>query len=153
MHLSYWEEVFTTVGNVGIINRRQAMKLRYAVLLVACAITFGQARAAESTMPIHFVGDWCFQSQQNNTITYALPSWTEDGRCTKILSIHEYGFYGHGNHCKTVNISLRKDTAPSGTAYTAQLTAHCQPDGPVNAGRLQTYKLERYKGHLSVSAK
>jgi hypothetical protein len=50
-----------------------------------------------------------------------------------------------------VNISLRKDVAPSGTAYIARISARCRPDGPVTAGRLQTFKFERYKGRLSVT--
>jgi hypothetical protein len=54
-------------------------------------------------------------------------------------------------NCEPVNISLRKDVAPSGTAYIAQITARCQPDGPVTAGKLQSFKFERYKGHLSVT--
>lgn len=86
-------------------------------------------------------------------LLYALPSWIEDGHCTKILSINEYGFYGQGSNCEPVKLSLTKDTAPSGTAYIAQVTGRCQPDGPVSAGSLQSFKFERYKGHLSVTAK
>jgi len=97
------------------------------------------------------VGDWCYASQDNATTAYALPSWTEGGRCTKILSVYEYGFHAQGMNCEPVNISLRKDVAPSGTAYIAQITARCQPDGPVTAGKLQSFKFERYKGHLSVT--
>jgi hypothetical protein len=63
---------------------------------------------------------------------------TEDGRCTKILSIDQYGFFGEGRHCEPVNMRLTKDTAPSGTAYIATVTARCQPDGPVTlTGRNQ----------------
>jgi hypothetical protein len=127
------------------------MMLRIFCFAAAAVVAFGHARAAERTMPIHFVGDWCYESQENRTTVYTLPSWTEDGRCTKILSINEYGFYGQGRHCEPVNISLKKDTAPSGTAYISQITARCQPDGPVTAGELQTFKFERYKGRLSVT--
>lgn len=86
-------------------------------------------------------------------ITYALPSWTEGGLCTKILSVNEYGFYGQGRNCEPLKISLKKDTAPSGTAYIADIIARCQPDGPVTVGEKQTFKFERYKGHLSVTTK
>ena len=48
---------------------------------------------------------------------------------------------------------LTKDTAPSGTAYIAMVTARCQPDGPVTAGKLQTFEFNRYKGNLSVTTK
>jgi hypothetical protein len=129
------------------------LMLRIYCCAAASAIAFGEAHAAQRTMPIHYVGDWCFESQESTTTTYALPSWTEEGRCTKILSVSEYGFYGQGNNCEPVKISLREDTAPSGTAFIAQITARCQPDGPVTGGKLQTFKFERYKGHLSVTAK
>lgn len=104
-------------------------------------------------MPIHFVGDWCFESEDAATTTYALPSWTEGGVCTKILSVNEYRFYGQGNNCDPLDVSLKKDTAPSGTAYVARVTASCQPDGPVVAGKRQLFVFERYKGHLSVTKK
>ncbi len=129
------------------------MMLRIVCFAAAGVAAFGHARAAETTMPIHFVGDWCYESQENTTTMYKLPSWTEDGRCTKILSINEYAFYGQGSHCEPLNISLKKNAARSGTAYIAQITARCQPDGPVTAGKLQTFKFERYKGHLSVTTK
>lgn len=37
---------------------------------------------------------------------------------------------------------LTRDTAPSGTAYIAVVTARCQPDGPVTAGKLQSYEFK-----------
>jgi hypothetical protein len=120
-----------------------------AMSVVACS----HARAAEKTIPIHFVGDWCYSSEENKTTSYVLPSWTMDGRCTKILSINQYSFYGEGRHCEPVNIRLTSDTAPSGTAYIAMVTARCQPDGPVTAGKLQTFEFNRYKGNLSVTTK
>jgi hypothetical protein len=82
-----------------------------------------------------------------------LPSWTADGRCTKILSIDQYGFFGEGQHCEPVNMRVATDTAPSGTAYIATVTARCQPDGPVTAGKLQTFEFNRYKGNLTVTTK
>lgn len=129
------------------------MMLRIFCFAAAGIFAFGQARAAERTMPIHFVGDWCFESQENTTTNYALPSWTENGHCIKILSVSEYGFYQQGSNCEPINLSSKEDTAPSGTAYIAQITARCQPDGPVTAGKRQTFKFERYKGHLSVTTK
>jgi hypothetical protein len=48
---------------------------------------------------------------------------------------------------------LVKDTAPSGTAYIVTVTARCQPDGPVTAGKLQTFEFNRYKGNLTVTTK
>ena len=40
-------------------------------------------------------------------------------------------------HCEPVNMRLTRETAPSGTGYTAIITARCQPDGPVTAGVLR----------------
>jgi hypothetical protein len=128
--------------------------LRIVCVVAAIVIASSHARAgAKNSMPINFVGEWCYSSQENKTISYTLPSWTEDGHCTKILSIEEWGFYGEGRHCEPVNVRLTKDTAPSGTAYIAMVTARCQPDGPATAGELKTYEFSRYKGNLRVTAK
>lgn len=104
-------------------------------------------------MPIHFVGDWCFESLEGSTKSYQLPSWTEGGLCTKILSIHQYGFYGEGRHCEPLKVKVTKETARSGTAYTALVTARCAPDGPVTPGKVQSFEINRYKGNLSVIEK
>ena len=107
-------------------------------------------------MPIDFVGDWCSPSQgEKNSTWYTLPSWTEDGHCTDILSIDKFGFYfvTEKRHCVPVKMRLGTDTAPSGTSYTATVTARCQPDGPVTAGKLQSFEFYRYKGSLSVTTK
>ena len=85
--------------------------------------------------------------------SYTLPSWTEDGHCTKILSIDQYGFHGEGRNCEPVSVRLTSKTAPSGTAYLAVVTARCQPDGPVTEGELQSFEFNRYKGNLSVTIK
>jgi hypothetical protein len=143
--------------------------LRIVCVAAAGVIACSHARAAEKTMPINFIGDWCYSSQENKTTSYTLPSWTDDGRCTKILSIDQYGFigkgrdlwdpgatspeYGEGWHCEPVNMRLTKDTAPSGTTYIAMVTARCQPDGAVTAGKLQTFEFNRYKGNLWVTTK
>jgi hypothetical protein len=129
------------------------MMLRIVCVAAAAVIACSHARAAEKTIPINFVGDWCYTSRENKTTWYVLPSWTEDGHCTKILSINQYGFYGEGKHCEPVNMRFTKNTAPSGTGYTAMVTARCQPDGPVTAGVLQTFEFYRYKGNLSVTTK
>ena len=52
-----------------------------------------------------------------------------------------------------MSIRLTKNTAPSGTAYIAVVTARCQPDGLVTAGELQTFEFNRYKGNLTVTIK
>jgi hypothetical protein len=127
--------------------------LRIIWVVAVVVITCGHARAAEKTMPIDFVGDWCFSSVEDETTEYKLPSWIEDGHCTKILSINQYGFYGEGRSCEPVNLRLSKNTAQSGTAYTAVVTARCQKDGPVTAGVLQTFEFLRYKGTLTVTTK
>jgi hypothetical protein len=119
----------------------------------AVVIACGHARAAEKTMPIDFVGDWCFSSVEDKTTEYKLPSWIEDGHCTKILSINQYGFHGEGRSCEPVNLRVSRNTAQSGTAYTAVIIARCQKDGPVTAGVLQTFELVRYKGTLTVTVK
>jgi hypothetical protein len=132
--------------------------LRIVCVATAVVIACSHARAAEKTMPIYFVGDWCSPWRDDvtkNTAMYTLPSWTEDGHCTDILSIDKYGFYfvKEKRHCEPVNRRLGKDTAPSGTAYKATVTARCQPDGPATAGELKTYEFSRYKGNLSVTTK
>ena len=125
--------------------------LRIVCAAAEAVIACSHAHAAEKTIPINFVGDWCFSEVENKITRYKLPSWTEDGHCTKILSIDQYDFYGEG--CEPVNMRLTKDTAPSGTAYTAVVTARRRPDGPVTAGVLQTFEFYRYKGNLSVTTK
>jgi hypothetical protein len=131
-----------------------------AVIALAVTSLVSPARAAAKTMPIDFVGDWCRDPSSDdpdhkNTIWYALPSWIEDRHCTGILSITKDGFYFSGDklNCDPVRLRLGKDVAPSGTAYRATVTASCQPDGPIVEGKLKTFELYRYKGHLSVTPK
>lgn len=127
--------------------------LRIGYVAAACGLALGHAMAAEVTMPIQFIGEWCYSSQEHEKTWYSLPSWTEDGRCIKILSIDQYGFRGKGWHCEPVKIRLTKDTAPSGTTYDAIITARCQTDGPVTAGKSQSFEFSRYKGNLWVTSK
>ena len=132
--------------------------LRIVCVPTAVVIACSHARATEKTMPIDFVGDWCSPWRDDaakNTALYTLPSWTEDGHCTDILSIDKYGFYfvSEKTYCEPVNMRLGKNTAPSGAAYTATVTARCQPDGPATAGELKTFEFSRYKGNLTVTTK
>jgi hypothetical protein len=132
--------------------------LRVVCVAAAGIIACSHARAAEKTMPIDLVGDWCSpwrDEAAKNSALYTLPSWTEGGHCTDILSIDKYGFYfvSEKRYCEPVSMRLGKSTAPSGTAYTSTITARCQPDGPVTAGELQTFEFNRYKGNLTVTRK
>jgi hypothetical protein len=129
--------------------------LRIVCVAAPAVIACSHARAAEKTMPIDFVGDWCFQSQDAANTAYTLPSWTEEGHCTGILSIDKYGFYfvSKARYCEPLNMELGKHVAPSGTEYSATVTARCHPDGPVTAGEVQSFKFSRYKGNLSVTTK
>jgi len=72
-------------------------------------------------------------SRHNDLV--ALPSWTANGGCTKILSIEKNGFFGEGRHCDPVKMRLRKAIVPYGIDYTATITARRQSDGPVTLGR------------------
>jgi hypothetical protein len=132
--------------------------LRTACVAAVASIACNHAHAAEKilSMTIDFVGDWCFDSQEDKNISwYTLPSWTEGGICTKILSINKYRFYflSEKRNCEPVKVRLEKSVAASGTAYTATITARCQPDGPVTAGELQTFEFYRYKGRLKITTK
>lgn len=131
-----------------------------AVIALAIASLVSRAHAAEQTMPIDFVGDWCRSAsndepEHKDTAWYALPSWIEGGHCTGILSITKDGFYFSSAklNCDPIKLRLGKDVAPSGTAYKATVTASCQPDGPTVEGKLKIFDLYRYKGRLSVTPK
>jgi hypothetical protein len=126
------------------------MLLRTALFAAALACACTPARAYP-TMPIYFVGDWCYTSQEGRTTSFLLPSWMEGGVCKEVLSVMDYGFFGQGNHCEPVETRLSTETAPSGTAYSATILARCQPDGPVSEGKLKTIVFERYKGSLRVT--
>lgn len=86
---------------------------------------------------------------------YTLPSWTDGGKCTDILSINKYGFYFNREQiqCEPVSMRLGNDTAPSGITYTATVTANCQPDGSVTERKLRTFEFSRYKGNLTITTK
>jgi hypothetical protein len=121
---------------------------------VVAALNSHAAAQKPLNMPIEFIGEWCFSTRdEKNSTNYTLPSWTEDGRCTNIFAVNQYGFYYEKKNCEAVKMQLGKSTAPSGTTYTATVTARCVPDGPVTAGEIQTFKFERYKGNLWVTTK
>jgi hypothetical protein len=114
------------------------------------------AAAAEKTMPIELVGDWCYASTNAPTWEYKLPSWIDDGHCKRILSIDKYTFYfsDEKKFCEPRTVQLSKDIAPSGTAYIGVVTARCYADGTVitpTSGQLRWFRFERYKGNLDVT--
>lgn len=71
------------------------MTMRKLVRLSCIAAIVGvcsQAGATEIQMPIDFVGEWCSPSTFEGKTKYTLPSWTDEGKCTDILSIEKWGF-------------------------------------------------------------
>jgi hypothetical protein len=132
-------------------------ELRSFCFATAAILASSHARAGENNMPIDFVGEWCASFRDDKgVIDYSLPSWT-DGKCTDILSIDKWGFYFHDQKktCRPVGLRLKQDTAPSGTAYMAMITARCVPDGVATAGTstIQTFGFKRYKGSLTITQK
>jgi hypothetical protein len=128
-----------------------AMKVIFVVAVAAIAC--GHARAAEKAMPINFIGEWCLTSKVDTMAFYALPSWTANRGCTKILSIEKNGFFGEGRHCNPMTMRLKTYISSFGIGYIATVTARCQSDDPVTAGTLQTFEFNRYKGNLTVTTK
>ena len=53
--------------------------LRIVCVAAAVVIACSHARAAEKTMTIDFVGEWCYASEERNVTSYTLPSWTDGG--------------------------------------------------------------------------
>jgi hypothetical protein len=92
------------------------MHVLFRIVCVTTAVTIvcSHTRAAEKNMPIDFVGDWCSPWRDDaakNTALYKLPSWTEDGHSTDILSIDKYGFYfvSEKMYCEPVEYTARKE--------------------------------------------
>jgi hypothetical protein len=112
-------------------------------------------------MPIDFVGEWCSPSTFEGKTNYTLPSWTDEGKCTNILSVEKWGFTfndkGVGKTCLPTTIRTKQDTAPSGTAYMATVSALCIKDGVEisgpESGTPQTFEFQRYKGNLTIKSK
>jgi hypothetical protein len=127
--------------------------LRAVIASTALIIASNQAGAADATMPIMFVGDWCYDWLKDRTTNYTLPSWTEGGLCKNILSINPWGFYSKGWHCEPIKVREKKDCAPSGCGYDSVVVASCQPDGPVTSGARKQFQFSRYKGNLLVTEK
>ena len=93
-------------------------KLLLAVVLGA-AFASGQAGAAEATMTIDFVGDWCLSSREGNEFQYQLPSWRSPSEsCTDIFSINKYGFYINGLELNCDPVSMRLEMVASGRRST-----------------------------------
>jgi len=133
------------------------MKTLLATAAVIGALTSPVlAGNSAKTMSTDFVGDWCFgdgYDAQTKETNYRLPSWTEDGQCdkTKILSIAKYGFRLEYWDVYRDVVSARhtSNTASSGTAYTAKVTASCSRSGNWTP-TVKTFEFNRYKGNLYV---
>lgn len=129
--------------------------MKKLLLAAALAVAFaGHAGAAEVTMPIDVVGDWCLVGQEGGETQYQLPSWRlQHDTCEHILSINKYGFYhdDRGLNCDAVTVSVGKYVAHTGIGGTVKL--RCQPNGVVTAtsGKLMTFKFWRYKGNMEVT--
>jgi hypothetical protein len=138
-------------AGASIMIRRKL--LTFVAAVFAIAIGYDPVCAADATMPIMFVGDWCYGSVDNRTTNYTLPSWTEGGLYKNILSISPCTFYAEKWHREPMQVRQRKDCAPSGCAYVASVIARCQPDGPVTSGTRKLFEFSRYKGNLYVTEK
>lgn len=106
-------------------------------------------------MPIEFIGEWCFDLQEDKTTQYRLPSWIgEFGHCTKIISIAQWGFEDATEYCEAMKVRLTHETAHTGTSYTAIVTARCNPNGSsMTTATTKTFQFDRYKGNLTVTTK
>ncbi len=126
--------------------------------VVAIVAVCSQAAATEIQMPIDFVGEWCSPSTFEGKTKYTLPSWTDEGKCTDILSIEKWGFTFNakegGKTCIPTTIRTKAATASSGTAYSATINARCLKDGVMTSGSgtPQTFDFQRYKGSLTINA-
>ncbi|MDT4739243.1 hypothetical protein [Bradyrhizobium sp. WYCCWR 12699] len=114
--------------------------------------------AAQKKMPIDFIGEWCAPEKDGDTTTYTLPSWTEDHKCTDILSIDQWQFvFNMGGeeeiYCDPVSVRTKADTAPSGTAYFATISANCYAGTAPDRKTRRTVEFERYKGRLMLKSK
>jgi hypothetical protein len=105
-------------------------------------------------MPIDFVGEWCSYPEGTSEVgaDYVAPSRLADDRpCKNIFGVDKYGLYFFGaSTCYPITVRTKEDRAPSGTAYTATIKARCHASGPMGKGRIENYRLELYKGQLSV---
>jgi hypothetical protein len=135
---------------------------RIAALAVAMALvlTVGSAHAAAlKQMPIDFVGEWCNGETFEGQTNWKLPSWLDedDRKCTDILSVTKYDFSmvidKKTFYCLPDAIRLREDTAPSGTAYMATISARCTTGQETGRGKPVTFEFQRYKGNIYIKQK
>jgi len=59
----------------------------------------------------------------------------------------------HARMVPRVPMMIQSPPSSRFKAFFAPLTARRQPDGPVTAGKLQSFEFNRYKGNLSVTIK
>ena len=132
------------------------------VLILAALLAAGAAQAAPlKQMPIEFVGEWCNGSTYEGEVNWTLPSWVEesvnDGKCGNILSVTSYGFSmvidKKSYDCMPDTIRQSQDTAPSGTAYLATISAHCRIGDEQGRGQPATFAFHRYKGNIYIKPK
>src|SRR5262245_60038519 len=140
--------------DVDVANRGMSVKSNLLIsavfgMIIAC----NQAYAADATMPIMLVGDWCYGSIENKTTHYTLRSWTDGGLCKKILSINPWTFYFDSWNCEPLQVRQKKDCAPSGCAFEVLVVARCQSGGPATNGTRKLFEFSRYKGNLYITEK
>jgi hypothetical protein len=121
----------------------------------ALATLASPALAAAPKMPTDFIGEWCAPTRDGNTANYTLPSWTEDRKCTEILSIDQWNFvFNLGGdketYCDPKTVRTKRDTAPSGTVYSATVSADCYDGMIANRHTLRTFEFFRYKGNMTI---
>ncbi|WP_420967077.1 hypothetical protein [Bradyrhizobium sp. B120] len=120
--------------------------------------SMSSAYPGDKIMPIDFVGEWCSPTTDGNTTNYTLPSWTQDRKCTGILSISKLDFtFNMGGekevYCDPEAIRTRQHTAPSGTAYFVVISANCYLGSAPNRKNWRSFEFSRYKGNLTVTEK
>jgi hypothetical protein len=138
------------------MKMKRSLLTAAAIVLMATPLFTGSAHAEKKMMmPIYFVGEWCSTPnlpKDDPTTNYQLPSWAlaDGGKCNGIFSVTPWSFDSDQSDggCMPVAIRLSQDTAPSGTGYSATITASCLQGG---AARLLTFKFKRYKGNLYVT--
>ncbi|MDO9297328.1 hypothetical protein [Bradyrhizobium sp.] len=142
-------------SNTDLIRRIAA-----PILATVLAIAVGAANAAPlKQMPIDFVGEWCNGETFEGQTNWKLPSWLDEDerKCTNILSVTKYDFSMEIDkksfYCLPVAIRLKEDTAPSGTAYLATISAHCTTGQETGRGKPATFEFQRYKGNIYIKQK
>jgi len=132
------------------------MLKKIAAGLLALLLLASAALAAEFTMPVHFIGDWCNDGDFEGATWYTSRAGQNESCPTSILSITAfgYGYSGTNSFCEIEKKPVvKKHSAPSGTSYYVTVTARCRPNGPTTPGKLQTLEFMRYKHSLRVTPK